>query len=173
VLQVIAKPLDQLAHAAILARAARRREKRKRVIVQAVRRARGLLVAGWLAGAAIGCRERAAPVPPTTTAPAGTAGTVGTVGTVGKERAMPDEVNIVELDGDAATLQAARRTPGVVIEDHGQQALDGGRFRVAARATDDGLAKLRAAGFTVRVVQSAAELRRHFEEMDRKRDGGS
>jgi hypothetical protein len=125
-------------------------------IVATVPRTRVLLVAGWLVGAALGCRERV--VPP-----------------AAKERAMPNEVSIVEIEADAAALAIVRRTPGVVVEDHGQQPLGGGRFRVAARVTDDGLARLRAAGLSVRVVQSAAELRRHFEELDRdgKRDGGS
>ncbi len=88
---------------------------------------------------------------------------------------MPDELNEIEIEGDAATLQSVRATPGLHVDDHGQKVLGPDRYRVTASATDAAIAALRARGLPVRVVQTAAEMKRHFEEMDRERnrDGGS
>ncbi len=79
--------------------------------------------------------------------------------------------SLIEIEGDADALKAARATDGLTIDDHGQRPLGANRYRVSGRATDAAIAALRARGLTVRVIQTAEELRRHLDRLGRDQDG--
>ncbi len=86
---------------------------------------------------------------------------------------MATQPNVIELEGDAATLLRVRDIPGLSVSDHGQRNLGGGRFRISAQATDEAIAELRGRGVAVTVLQTGEEMQRHLEKLERlNKDGG-